>query len=234
MLIEIKNLKKEAYVDSKEQKKQKPKADLLNESTLSVSEIFTKMLDKDEKEESSIIEIINDLYEDSLLLALIFFSLPIAIPLPYPPGFSSVFAIPLIVLSCQMVMGKMIVILPKKIGNYKIRNSTLLLICKKAIPVVKYLEIYIKPRMAFPHNESTRRMIGVIALISSVSIFIPLPFTNAIPALSITLMSLGFLNKDGFLIIFGVVVSFIGIFIAFIATTSVFFIVKKVISFVFF
>ena len=55
-------------------------------------------------------------------------------------------------------------------------------------------------------------------MFASFAIAIPLPFTNAIPALGITIMNLGLLNRDGLTIIIGFFVAIIGTMIAFLAT----------------
>lgn len=190
--------------------KKKPK--LLNGAL--VSETLRTMGDKDIQKSTKISDIMHDFHENGILLAMIFFSLPVAIPLPYPPGFTTVMGAPLILLSIQMIMGSKTVKLPEKVDNYEIKNSTLKSISDKIIPLLVMLERYIKPRFGFAKSVYCEQIIGIFCLIAAISVAIPLPMTNAIPALGITIMCLGLLNRDGVVIIGGVLITIIGLIIA--------------------
>ncbi|WP_019236328.1 exopolysaccharide biosynthesis protein, partial [Wolbachia pipientis] len=54
-------------------------------------------------------------------------------------------------------------------------------------------------------------ILAFIMLLCALSIAIPLPLTNFIPAIGTTLISLGIMSKDGFLSIMGVLVSLCGL-----------------------
>ncbi|MBF8247061.1 MAG: exopolysaccharide biosynthesis protein [Rickettsia sp.] len=189
-----------------------------------VSSIFKNMLSRDKDGFTKLQDLLNEFSDNRLLITLIFFSLPIAIPLPYPPGFTSLFAIPLILFSTKLIIGNTEIILPHKIGQYKISNKTLIKIFSKMIPMIRFLESYMKPRIKFTQYKYTKNIFGYLSFISSIFILIPLPFTNAIPALSICIIALGFLNQDGLVLIIGLFIFFIGGAITFLAVTGSFFI----------
>lgn len=185
---------------------------LLNPTKASLT--LEKLGEKPSEGKTTISELLEDFSENGLLLALIFFSLPVAIPLPYPPGFTTVMGTPLMILSFQMLLGYHKVKLPQKINQYEMKNSILITICNKVVPALKVLENYIKPRFAFARSVYCEQFIGFISLICAISVAIPLPLTNAIPALAITVMGLGLLNRDGWVIILGFVIAIIGLVIA--------------------
>ncbi len=182
-----------------------------------VSSIFYKLGQKDKKDKTKISELLIEFHENGLLLTMLFFAIPVAIPLPYPPGFTTIVGIPLIILSIQMLSGFEQVSLPFIVINYQISNNILINISNKVVPKIKLLEKYIRPRFSFAASVYCEQFIGLVSLICSIAISIPLPLTNAIPALGIIIMALGLLNRDGLTILFGFVISIVGLVIAFIA-----------------
>ncbi|MFU7502536.1 MAG: exopolysaccharide biosynthesis protein [Candidatus Tisiphia sp.] len=185
-----------------------------------VSSVFYKLGQKEKKEKTRISELLVDFHENGLLLTILFFAIPVAIPLPYPPGFTTIVGIPLMILSMQMLLGFRQVSLPSKINNYQISNDILINISDKVVPKIKFVEKYIRPRFSFAASIYCEQFIGLISLICSIAISIPLPLTNAIPALGITIMALGLLNRDGLTIVLGFITSIVGLIIAFIAISA--------------
>ncbi|WP_341757562.1 exopolysaccharide biosynthesis protein [Candidatus Tisiphia endosymbiont of Ditula angustiorana] len=185
-----------------------------------VSSVFYKLGQKEKKEKTRISELLVDFHENGLLLMILFFAIPVAIPLPYPPGFTTIVGIPLMILSMQMLLGFRQVSLPSKINNYQISNGILINISDKIVPKIKFVEKYIRPRFSFAASIYCEQFIGLISLICSIAISIPLPLTNAIPALGITIMALGLLNRDGLTIVLGFITSIVGLIIAFIAIAA--------------
>ncbi|WP_342272314.1 exopolysaccharide biosynthesis protein [Candidatus Tisiphia endosymbiont of Parasteatoda lunata] len=185
-----------------------------------VSSVFYKLGQKEKKEKTRISELLVDFHENGLLLTILFFAIPVAIPLPYPPGFTTIVGIPLMILSMQMLLGFRQVSLPSKINNYQISNDILINISDKIVPKIKFVEKYIRPRFSFAASIYCEQFIGLISLICSIAISIPLPLTNAVPALGITIMALGLLNRDGLTIVLGFITSIFGLIIAFIAISA--------------
>ena len=191
--------------------KKEPK---LLDNTL-VSETLQKLSLKDKKGKTKISDILEDFNENGILLAMIFFALPVAIPLPYPPGFTTIMGTPLVILAIQMLLGSKKVKLPKKINDYEIKNTTLKMIGDKLVPMLKITEKYMKPRLSFAKSVYCEQFVGFTCFVAALAVAIPLPLTNAIPALGITVMTLGLLNRDGVVIIIGFVISLVGLLIAF-------------------
>lgn len=185
----------------------------LLDSTLA-SETVRRVGQKPKDGKTTIAELIEDFHENGILLSLIFFSLPVAIPLPYPPGFTTIMGIPLIMLSLQMLIGSKKVWIPDKLQQYQIKNSVLTMISKKFMPVLEKIEKYSKPRLSFAKSVYCEQFVGLVCLVASIAVALPIPFTNAIPALGISIIAIGLLNRDGFIIIAGLFVTAFGILIA--------------------
>lgn len=178
------------------------------------SDTLKKLQKLDSNGSTKIGKIIDDFHENGLLFALIFFALPVAIPLPYPPGFTTLLGTPLLILSFQMLKGSNKVYLPSKITEYSLKNSTLIKVSKKAVPLLQYIEKYSKPRTALAKSVYAEQVIGLFCIIASLAIAVPLPFTNAIPAQGICVMALGLMNRDGIVIAIGFIINVVGCIIA--------------------
>ncbi len=191
--------------------KNKPKKLL---DTTAVSETIKKLGDKPVSGKTKVRELMEDFHENGILLAMVFFSLPVAIPLPYPPGFTTIMGIPLMILSVQMLLGSKKVQLPKKINEYELNNATLKAISDKVVPKLVSVERYIRPRMAFAKSVYCEQIVGLVSLVAAFSVALPIPLTNALPAMGISVMSLGLLNRDGLVILGGVLITAFGLVIA--------------------
>ncbi|HJK86769.1 MAG TPA: exopolysaccharide biosynthesis protein [Candidatus Megaira endosymbiont of Nemacystus decipiens] len=200
--------------------------------TTTASVILKNIGNKEPKGKTKIAQLMQDFHENGILLAMIFFSLPVAIPLPYPPGFTTLMGLPLIILSYQLLVGSKKVRLPQKINEYEIKNSTLKQISDKIVPIVESVERYVKPRFRFASSVYCEQLVGLICIIASLAVSIPIPFTNAIPALGITVSSLGLLNRDGLVIFYGAIIAAVGTIIALFAIIGSFVFLKSMFSFI--
>src|SRR5690606_30111620 len=118
-------------------------------------------------------------------LLMVIFSLPLSIPLPVPPGFTMLPSIPLIIFSLQMLMGMRSPWLPKWLGEKKMKRTTLAYMIEKASPHLKKVEKLLRPRIFFASSPLGEKIVGLFALVFSISIMIPIPLTSFIPAIGI-------------------------------------------------
>lgn len=89
---------------------------------------------------------------------------------------------------------------PRRIAVYPIPTRHLAALVQRAVPVLRYLEKAIHPRWQTP-LDPTGRLVGVVVLVLSVAlVFIPIPTSNVVPALTIILISLAWLEEDGLLL----------------------------------
>ena len=194
----------------------------------SASTILTDLTNKDPDLKTSIKEIVDTFGANSFALVMIFFSIPVAVPIPYPPGFTLLFGLPLMIFSFQLIFNYEAVKLPKAFENYKIKNSTLIKICSKIIPVLKKIEKGLKPRYAFVKTKLCTRLIGILSLFCAAFIASPFPFTHTIPAWGISIMCLGLFELDGLVIIIGYIIAIIGNITSLMAVYIYWYLVKKI------
>jgi hypothetical protein len=179
-------------------------------NNLAASDMLQGVVNNHQSDRVSFADLKTALHERGFGLLMLIFALPISLPLPLPPGATFLPALPLILFSVQMIMGMDSPWLPKYIGEKSLKRTTLAFIIEKAAPYLKKIERHLKPRFSFASSRTGEKIIGLAALIFSICIMIPLPFTQMVPAMGISIMSLGLLSKDGITIVAGMVIGMIG------------------------
>lgn len=159
------------------------------------------------------------LHERGFGLLMLVLVLPNCVPVPLPPGISTIFSLPLLFLSTQMLMGLDSPWLPGWLHKKKINRKTLAKIISRANPRLKKIEILLRPRLSFASTRTGEKLLGGFWLIFSLSIAIPLPMTNFIPGVGILVSALGLLSKDGVVLLLGILIGLGGI----VVTTMVIF-----------
>lgn len=125
--------------------------------------------------------------------------------LPLPPGATLVFGLPLVLVSTQMVLGYKTAWLPqsllrKSIGLESFRRST-----ERMAPHLERLERVVRPRRwPFQSQGSADRTIGVVALLLSLAVTLPIPLGNWLPAFAIAMIGVALSERDGGLLAAGI------------------------------
>ncbi|ALQ50697.1 exopolysaccharide biosynthesis protein [Nitrosomonas ureae] len=164
-------------------------------------------------------EIKNTLHERGFGVLLAIAALPLCLPVPVPPGYTTFFSIPLFIFSVQMMLGMQAPWLPVWIEKKEIKRSSMEKLIAKANPWLKKIEQRLQPRLTYISVHTWERIIGVFTFVFALSIALPIPLTNFPPGWGILIMSLGLLSKDGITILIGMIVGTIGVGITMIILT---------------
>ena len=121
--------------------------------------------------------------------------------LPLPPGTSVFFALPLIIVSAQMVFGRSSPWFPKRIDKRGVKKTELQRLIDKLGWVEARIERILKPRLPRLTGATATRIIGAICLLLGVVAAIPIPLFHVAPAAAIVLFALALIYKDGALVI---------------------------------
>ncbi|HVM23346.1 MAG TPA: exopolysaccharide biosynthesis protein [Sphingomicrobium sp.] len=133
-------------------------------------------------------------------LLLIFAAINI---LPLPPGTTTITGIPLIVLTAQMTIGRATPWFPKRLDRRGITKSEINRLMDKLLPWERRIERIFKPRLCALTNHRAARVIGLVSLILSVILWLPIPLGNHAPAVSMTLFAAALIYRDGVLVLLG-------------------------------
>ncbi|GAT75173.1 exopolysaccharide synthesis protein [Ehrlichia ruminantium] len=180
-----------------------------------VSDLLEEVTSNVEADRITIFELKSVLHSRGFGVLMLLFSLPLAIPIPVPPGYTTIFSIPLVLFAVQILFGFQTPWIPKWLGNKSFKRTTLAFIIEKTAPILRKAEKLTKPRFLFLFNSFGEKLIAFISLICAISIAIPLPLTNFIPAGGVSVMSLGLLSKDGLMVMIGMIIAFFGITVTF-------------------
>jgi hypothetical protein len=162
---------------------------------------------------------------DILLLAgerifgflLVILSLPSALPIP-APGYSVPFGMLIFILAIQMIIGAKTPWLPPKMMNHPIKLETVQGFLKAGIPWLRRIEAIARPRLSYICTTLAGRVtIGIAIAIMAISMMIPIPGTNTLPAMGIFVTGFGLLEDDGAISLGGLVLCLMGL----ILTTSI-------------
>ena len=136
-------------------------------------------------------------------LALLFFALPSALPVSAIPGVAAIFGLPIAIFAFQMIFARETLWLPKRIAERPVSHENIAKIIHTAVPYLKKLEYFLKPRWAFMTSRLMEIVNGSVIFCVALLLMLPIPFSNFIFAFIIIMFSLGFIEKDGVFIVIG-------------------------------
>jgi hypothetical protein len=137
-------------------------------------------------------------------------SLPSALPVP-APGYSTPFGLLLLLLAVQLIVGRRTPWLPKKMANHPIELPLAQKFIKAGIPWLKRIEVLTRPRLsAVCTSLPGRVIIGIFIALMSISMMIPIPGTNTLPAMGIFVTAFGLQEDDGAISLAGLTLCVMG------------------------
>ena len=148
-----------------------------------------------------IVEVLRGRGMDVLVIILV---LPFCQPIPLP-GLSTPFGIALMIFGFRIALRQR-PWLPRWVLRREIAHDTLAKLVKGALAVARRMEKVVHPRMRFFKRWPSFTVLNGLAIVSSAFLLtlpLPIPFSNTIPAWSILLLALGMMEEDGAVIVAG-------------------------------
>ena len=148
-----------------------------------------------------IVEVLRGRGMDVLVVILV---LPFCQPIPLP-GLSTPFGIALMVFGFRIALRQR-PWLPRWVLRREIAHDTLAKLVKGALAVALRMEKVVHPRMRFFKRWPSFTALNGLVIVSSAFLLtlpLPIPFSNMIPAWSILLLALGMMEEDGAVIVAG-------------------------------
>ena len=115
------------------------------------------------------------------------------------PGVSAVAGVLIAIPAYQMIIARSEPIFPRVFASRSFKKHRLSAVLGRAVPVLRFLERFIRPRWQTPF-ETTTRVVGGVALLVGALLFVPIPLSNVPPALTIVLLAFAYLEEDGVLL----------------------------------
>ena len=119
------------------------------------------------------------------------------------PGVCSLAGLLLAVCAAQMMIGRSMPLFPRWITEHALPSRQLDAVVPRLVAMLQIAEKAVHPRWGKP-PEMTGRVDGFIVLLLAILLLlIPVPFSNVVPAVTIGVIALAYLEEDGLLLCLG-------------------------------
>ncbi|MHA7849550.1 exopolysaccharide biosynthesis protein [Roseovarius sp.] len=145
--------------------------------------------------------LLSALGEASFGWAIVVFSLLTLLPLP--PGATLITALPLLVTTGQMMLGYPHVKLPERLARLSIEQEKLRRTVLRLRPVTRRLERVLTPRYSALFARRNERPMGLLLFVIAFALFLPLPLSGWFPAISLFVVGVGLVERDGLVSMLG-------------------------------
>ncbi|HYD32158.1 MAG TPA: exopolysaccharide biosynthesis protein [Azospirillaceae bacterium] len=177
------------------------------------SELIDQFLEEYPSDEVTLGDLVAMLGNRAFGALLLVFALPNVIPMP--PGTSTVLGLPLVLFAAQMTLGLPKPWLPKRLARLPLDRAMLERWTNAGKRYIAWIEGMMKPRLPFLADVRFERALGAVCLLLALILSLPIPLGNMLPALAIVMMALGLLEKDGLVVLFGLITAaFSGVLVA--------------------
>lgn len=123
--------------------------------------------------------------------------------LPLPIGATLITAIPLLIFCAQLGLGFSNVWLPARLARLAISRKALRRRILRLRPISRRLERVARPRMAAMFQRRREQMVGALLFVVALALFIPLPLSGWLPAISLFVAGIGLIERDGLIVLWG-------------------------------
>ncbi|HLF12930.1 MAG TPA: exopolysaccharide biosynthesis protein [Gammaproteobacteria bacterium] len=148
---------------------------------------------------------------------MLVFALPCVLPMP--PGIPTVCGIVLALIALNLIMGRRRLWLPRAIAEKSIAREDLRRIVDRALPHLQRLERVCRPRLAIVTEPVGKVFIGLVVLVLGVLLILPIPFLGNIPPAAATaVIAIGVSERDGVVVLIGLLGAVVAIAVASAAT----------------
>ncbi len=140
-------------------------------------------------------------------IGALLFVFGLACMLPLPPGATTIFGFPLLLLAPQLVIGGGVPWLPNGVKERTIAAADLKKGLPRLIPWLQKIEAVSKPRLVILFNPVGERLIGLVCTALALVLILPIPLGNILPALAVSVLSFSLIQRDGLIALLGYAVA---------------------------
>ena len=165
-----------------------------------LSEMLTRIANDPSRDRISVGDLLDVMNLRAFGALILIFGFPNM--LPAPPGLAGVLGLPLIFLSFQMMLGRL-PYLPGFITRQSTSREAYRAIVERAAPWLARAERLLKQRLSLLTSPAFERFLGLVCLVLSLVLVLPIPFGNMLPAFALCVIALGLLERDGIWVLAG-------------------------------
>jgi len=135
-------------------------------------------------------------------LAIVLLALLTLIPI-LPPGTAAMAGLLYVVGGLQMLAGRRQPWIPRRLAQYRLSEAAVAALRQRGVSLLQRFERFSRPRWTPMGDEALLRLTAVVVLAMGVVLFLPLPFLNSLPGLSMLAVGIGLMNRDGVFLLVG-------------------------------
>lgn len=173
---------------------------------LPLSHILETVLSESASGTLTVGELAERMEERGFGLLIVLLSLVTMIPV-LPPGSAAMVGVLYVVGGLQMAAGRRRPWLPRRLSDYRLPTRAVEGLRNGGVSLLQRVERFSRPRWTPLGDEALLRACSVVVLLMGVVLFLPLPFLNTLPGLSMLALGVGLMNRDGAFLLAGTVLA---------------------------
>ncbi len=177
---------------------------------LPTSDLLIRIVEACPEGPISVGNLIDGLGDRAFGILFLMLTLPMAIP--GPPGLPTAFSIPLLIFTAQLFLGYSHPGLPGFIRRRHFSRNALLGMLKHVRPSLARMENICRPRLLRLTNRRGERWLGGFLFVCALVLVnpIPIPFSHLPLGMALVIFSMGYVERDGAIVILGIAAAIIG------------------------
>jgi hypothetical protein len=166
-----------------------------------------------EGERVSFRDILTGLRHRAFGFTMLIFALPACLPMP--PGIPTVCGIALTIIALNLIAARRRLWLPSAIADKSLARADLRRVVDRVLPMMQRLERLCRPRLATLTEPMGKVLIGVVVLVLGLIMILPIPLLgNMPPGAAAAVIAIGVTERDGLVVLVGLVVSALAVALA--------------------
>ncbi len=158
-------------------------------------------------------EILVGLRHRAFGFTLFAFALPCCVPMP--PGIPTACGIAIAIIGVHLIAVRRRLWMPSAIADKSVARADLRRLVDRVLPWLQRLERICKPRLAIVTEPIGKVLCGIVVFLLGVLLILPIPFVGNIPpGIAAVVIAVGVMERDGAVVLAGLVTSAGAIFIA--------------------
>lgn len=164
-------------------------------------------------------EILAQLRHRAFGFTVLIFALPCCLPMP--PGIPTVCGFAIVIIALNLIAARHRLWLPRAIADKEVARADLERMVARVAPHLERLERFCRPRFAIVTEPVGKVLIGMVLFVLGAIMILPIPLLgNMPPGFAATVIAIGMTERDGAIVLLGLVVSVAAIAVVIVATQA--------------
>ncbi|HLW46578.1 MAG TPA: exopolysaccharide biosynthesis protein [bacterium] len=182
-----------------------------------------------EEREPTVGGIVDGIKDRGFGFLLVVLALPTLVPI-LPPGSATAIGFLYVLLALQMLCGAERPWLPERIRAYQVPKHIVPKLRQFGLRVFGQIERISRPRAMLLPDYITSRIVASAVLFIGLVLLSPLPFLHTLPGVTVLILGAGLLNRDGVLILGGLILATMALGIVTLGTRVLYVLGTRVLS----